>query len=720
MLSERLIYILLPALSLLAAYFLAAISITRKNFKEENLHLALICIWWSLLSWPFIWHNLETDINIIINVERAVHSLYVFVPAISLNFFYVVTESQEKPFLRLCFAISFILMILAQTDYYFYGFRYYQWGMIAKGDWAFDIFAFYGAVVSLYILRMFVVKLRETTNPLKRIKFKYLFISYFISVLITMSNIPAMNGYDFYPLSNLMFIPAGIMTYGVLRYKIIDISRVMEYFSFWFILSSLMVLPNIFIFLKIREIFNYISALELFILFVIWFIVNYFYYNKAQPIVNKIINKRTIELKEKAKELFKNIFSLKGIDELTTELSFKISEALMIQKCKIYTASDDEFRFQKDLGTIEIDKKILQILKTNQELYFQKSAMEIHKKDSDELNSILSLLKQEESEYLIPLENRGEIIALIFLSEKKDMRQFSQPEINFIKNIKVYASVALANSVLYQNIYSIKNNLEKLVEERTSLIEKQKEEIETDLRLARKIQMSLLPKNVPSIKKMKIAYRYEPVSAVGGDFIDVHYRDGMNEVGLFICDVSGHGVTSAMIASMIKISLSSWGKFIKNPSSSFREMREMLKGKIGSNFISAFMCSIDITTGIVTSACAGHHPMIILRKDGDLEYVKPRGKIIIDYVDSEYEELKSKLNYGDKIILYTDGVIETANAEGVILDEEKFKKFLIDNVNLSAYALSSRIHDEIFNNDKKAIIEDDFTLLIAEYTGESL
>jgi serine phosphatase RsbU (regulator of sigma subunit) len=43
-------------------------------------------------------------------------------------------------------------------------------------------------------------------------------------------------------------------------------------------------------------------------------------------------------------------------------------------------------------------------------------------------------------------------------------------------------------------------------------------------------------------------------------------------------------------------------------------MREMLKGKIGSNFISAFMCSIDITTGIVTSACAGHHPMIILRK----------------------------------------------------------------------------------------------------------
>jgi hypothetical protein len=102
----------------------------------------------------FIWHNLETDINIIINVERAVHSLYVFVPAISLNFFYVVTESQEKPFLRLCFAISFILMILAQTDYYFYGFRYYQWGMIAKGDWAFDIFAFYGAVVSLYILRM--------------------------------------------------------------------------------------------------------------------------------------------------------------------------------------------------------------------------------------------------------------------------------------------------------------------------------------------------------------------------------------------------------------------------------------------------------------------------------------------------------------------------------------------------------------------------------------
>jgi len=201
---------------------------------------------------------------------------------------------------------------------------------------------------------------------------------------------------------------------------------------------------------------------------------------------------------------------------------------------------------------------------------------------------------------------------------------------------------------------------------------------------------------------------------VGGDFIDIHYREGMDDYGLFICDVSGHGSSSAMIASMVKMSLNSWGKFIQNPAKAFLEIKNLLKGKIGDNFITAFMCSIDLRSGTITSACAGHPPMILIRQCGKIELVKPSGKILFDLINSDYEEIRHTLSGGDKIVLYTDGVIETRRPGGEMLGEERFIQIITDHFRLSAEDLCQKIYDEIFVPSGN-IIDDDFALLVAEY-----
>jgi serine phosphatase RsbU (regulator of sigma subunit) len=169
-----------------------------------------------------------------------------------------------------------------------------------------------------------------------------------------------------------------------------------------------------------------------------------------------------------------------------------------------------------------------------------------------------------------------------------------------------------------------------------------------------------------------------------------------------------------MIASMVKMALHSWGKFILHPAQAFVEIRNLLRGKIGDNFITAFMCCIDLQNGVITSACAGHPPMVIIRKNGDIELVKPSGKILFDLISSEYEEIKKNLNDGDKIVLYTDGVFEAIDSMGRMIGEDNFIEMLSDNYSLSAEKLCQKIYDNIFTPEGN-IIEDDFALLVAEY-----
>ena len=712
-------YLIPPVLSLITAYILAAVSITRKKLSEENILLSLICIWWSLLSWAFIWHNIETDVSIIMSAERIIHTFFVYSPAVSLLFFQKITGYKNRVLLYGSFILSTISTFFVHTELYFYGFHHYSWGLIAKGGPAFHLFSFYAILITLYIFYLFIRKLRSEKNRVVRLKINYLAISFFISVLLTLSNIPSMNGIDFYPLGNLVFIPLGIMTYGIIRYRLINISSVVHYFLFWIILSSLIAVPNLFVFINIQEMFSRLNTLLLIIIFLIWFAVNYFYFNKIQPVINRLINRRSYIMRETEKSFLKDIALLKNLDELTNEVCLIMKKNLELRHALIFLRGLNRKFFSSDNdGTIEFDENALTLLTGHGDVYLQKSILESEVITDPSYNTIASLLAEHDSEYLIPLINQNELIAVILLSEKTDNRQFNGNEFRFIRSISAYAGIAIANSVMFRSLEDINNHLELIVEERTAVIDKQKSELERDVQLARKIQMSLLPKNIPMIKKLKIAYRYEPVLGVGGDFIDIHYRDGMDEVGLFICDVSGHGASSAMIASMVKMSLNSWGRFIQKPAEAFVEMKRLLSGKIGDNFISAYMCCIDLKTGILTSACAGHPPMIIIRKNSGPELIKPGGRLILDAADSTYEEISTPLYPGDMIILYTDGVIEARTGSGEMIGEERFVEMLNRYSGLSSHILCSRIYDEIFNNSDATIIDDDFALLVAEYTGE--
>ncbi len=706
-------FIIPPILCLVTGYFLATISVIWGKVKKESILLALICFWWTLLSYSFIYHNIETDQARVMTVERIVHTFYVFAPFVSIAFFQVTIDRVNKAVLFGSLVISTALAFFVRTPYYFYGFYTYRWGMIARGGVAFQAFSLYGIAVSVYLFIIFFKRIREEENHLIRLKLFYLFAACFIYAVFTFTNCPAMHGIDFYPLSNFIFIPLGIMTYGVLKYRLVRIGSVFQMFVFWLAFSSMIAIPNYFIFILIKNNFMRLNSVRLVIIFLIWYFVNYYYFIKIQPLINQLFNRRNYNLSRMEKIFIKDLAMLKNLDDLIFQMTEMLKRALHVEYASLY------IRRGYAGGYIDSQGKSLNIeIETEQVLlngnFFEKSLIESDEELNDSMGPVLHLFNSSRSEYIVPLVHQNELIAILALKKKINRESLKDKEVEFICNLSYYATIALANSVMYQNLSDMKDNLEKIVEERTAVIEKQKYNMESDIQLARKIQMALLPANIPDLKKLKIAFKYEPIMGVGGDFIDIHYREGMNELGLFICDVSGHGASSAMIASMVKMSLNSWGKFIKSPARAFAEIKNLLRGKIGDNFITAYMCCIDLKSGVITSACAGHPAMVIIRKNSEIELVKPSGLILFDLKDSVYEEARSVLNDGDKLVLYTDGVFETINSAGEMIGVERFIQMLKENYYLNAEGLCQKIYNDIFTFPGN-IIEDDFALLVAEY-----
>jgi len=649
-------------------------------------------------------------------LERIIHSLYVFFPVISLFFFQSVTGFKNRIITGGSFIVCIIFLFFVHTELYFYDFWFYPWGMIAKGGPAFVLWSTFGMICTFYILWLFIRKMRTETNKVVRLKIQYLFISFFILIILTITNLPAMNGVDFYPLSNFIFIPLGIMTYGLLRYRLVDISSAVHMTLFWLVLSSLIIIPNLFVIINVERIFSGFNLLVRILIFSTIFSANFFYFDRIQPLINSLINRNSYNIRKTEKMLAHNITLLKKIDVLRREVETLLERTLGLGMVKLFLCSSSRGIFTDDDGkNIRLDDNTMSMLVAHSEVYIQKSIIERDDIPGPAYRAVKSLLQSRGCEYLLPLVNQEDLIGFLFLSEKKDRRQFNNNEFRFIKNFSAYLTIALANSVMYHNLSEIRDRLEVMVDERTAVIEKQKAELEEDMQFARKIQMSLLPGKIPDIPTFRIAYRYEPIMGVGGDFLDIHYREGMDDLGLFICDVSGHGASSAMIASMVKVSLNSWGSFVQQPAGAFVKMRELLEGKIGGNFITAFMCSVNIRTGVVTSACAGHPPMIVLRKSGEVGLIKPRGMVILDAYESEYEEISIRLDHGDILVLYTDGVVEARMPDGQMIGNDGFIAMLKRNAGLSAEELCSRIYDEIFSEDNMEGIEDDFALLVAEY-----
>jgi phosphoserine phosphatase RsbU/P len=189
-----------------------------------------------------------------------------------------------------------------------------------------------------------------------------------------------------------------------------------------------------------------------------------------------------------------------------------------------------------------------------------------------------------------------------------------------------------------------------------------------EMETARRIQTSILPQTLPRIPGVSLAARYEPMNAVAGDLYDVVARDG--GLGVFVADVSGHGVPAALVASMVKVAFAAQAPHADDPSRVLAEVNRTLCGSLEGTYVTAAYAWLDVESSRLAYAAAGHPPLLLRRADGVQQLVE-NGVMMGMQSNATYPSTSRQLARGDRIVLYTDGVIEAFNPKGELFELDR-------------------------------------------------
>ena len=219
------IFLIPPILFLITGITLGVFSLIKGKHHFENFLFALTCFWSTLLMPVFISHHLfKGNIALIMKIERCIHFFYVYDPAILILFSHSMVNKKNRIVEISAFVVSFIISLFVFTDYYFYGMWEFRWGYIAKGGIFLQIFGIWGLISIIYSLTLSVKKLKTDIDEYTRLKIKYIMFGLLSIGILTIGNLPALNGIDLYPPGNFAFIPMLFMAWGIYRYDVIRIN----------------------------------------------------------------------------------------------------------------------------------------------------------------------------------------------------------------------------------------------------------------------------------------------------------------------------------------------------------------------------------------------------------------------------------------------------------------------------------------------------------------
>jgi sigma-B regulation protein RsbU (phosphoserine phosphatase) len=275
-----------------------------------------------------------------------------------------------------------------------------------------------------------------------------------------------------------------------------------------------------------------------------------------------------------------------------------------------------------------------------------------------------------------------------------------------IVNIEPFGQLVFLGCLVYVVAYRFFQNEKELIT------------IAHELETARQIQSFILPQKTVDIKGIYLAAHYVPMASVAGDFYDFIKVDE-KRLGILVADVSGHGVPASLISSMVKIALSSQLPHANNPAEVLCGINQILCGKLESDFVTAGYLFIDTESQTATYAGAGHPPLLLWRgSEQKIHEYREKGIILGQFEDARYQNIELSLQSGDRFILYTDGIIEAANAAGDLFGWSRFKEFISSQAGLSVGNFADGLLQHISDWSGKHLdeaLDDDLTLVVADF-----
>ena len=248
--------------------------------------------------------------------------------------------------------------------------------------------------------------------------------------------------------------------------------------------------------------------------------------------------------------------------------------------------------------------------------------------------------------------------------------------------------------------------------ERERLERAARDRLERELELARRIQRTLLPAAFPQDPRLELAARCLAARTVAGDFYDAHWLDA-DTLAVAIADVAGKGMPAALFMAAACGALRSLARPDRGPAATLESLNTTLAGGNGEClFLTLVLLHWHLPSGRVVCANAGHPPPLLRRADGEcLELGPPTGPLLAAFGAARYGAIEAQLSPGDTLLLFTDGVTEPADADGVAFGEEGLQRLLVEQGDAGAEPLCEAITAAVLDHGGHQL-QDDLTLVV--------
>lgn len=415
------------------------------------------------------------------------------------------------------------------------------------------------------------------------------------------------------------------------------------------------------------------------------------------------VNTLNLNLNNKIRQL-KSLFELgkefnsnfTNKDNIIKLLSYTLLGNFGIKDFIIFSRDkNDKFYLLKENKNIDLTQFSLNDIFADENIQTDFKSTILIDKDSD--IPFINYLSEKGFELLIPTIIKNKIENLICLGKKLNRTAYSGTDIEFLESIINLSLISIQNSNLFQEY------VDKL-------------KIENELKIAREIQLALLPSKIPDVKGYDISGMNLPALQVGGDYYDV-IKLTETKTALVIADVSGKGTPASLLMANIQSAVHSYLKLYEENSFSLVKVTEKINELIYENtasdkFITFFWGILDSENNTFEYINAGHNPPVLLKKDNLI--LLNEGGFMIGIIDVgiNYEVGKVEIDKDDVIVFYTDGVTEANDSEGMEFGEKRLYEIIIKYKNDSSVMILDEIKHSIKDFTKDTSQYDDITMIV--------
>jgi serine phosphatase RsbU (regulator of sigma subunit) len=307
----------------------------------------------------------------------------------------------------------------------------------------------------------------------------------------------------------------------------------------------------------------------------------------------------------------------------------------------------DEEPLSEDTLQEEEEVPQLQIAPNDPIVAYLASASGVVEIDKLDLHSpALDAMKASQIKVVVPLVSQGELIGLLNLGPRLSQQEYSADDRKLLNDLATQTAPAV-------QVAQLVRQQQRQAQER--------ERIEQELRVARLIQQTLLPKEVPDLEGYKLAAYYQPAREVGGDFYDFLKLDD-EHLGLVVGDVTDKGVPAAIVMATTRTMLRASAQRLDSPGEVLKRVNDVIVRDIPPNmFITCLYAILNLKSGLLRYANAGHDLPYRRRRSseaGGAEELRATGMPLGLLPGMSYEEKEIVLGRGDSVLFYSDGLVE--------------------------------------------------------------